>query len=216
MITVATAWGPDLVRAIRFAMDPRSSIPAPKTNWTILDTNGYPVGSFREEFWGDWCSLRPVNRSIRWQNGPNTTIEAETPAWAIRPPSHFSDGFCPPRGLDSSTYISGLPFRCARRVVLNGGNDGYFAYEQRGGWKIRIGKTSFGSLPLMPLWGGLSADLLFWSAAGIALMTIPSSARRWRRRQKGHCEFCAYPVAIPAQPCPECGRSASQSATDRR
>ncbi|MBX3373912.1 MAG: hypothetical protein KF817_08755 [Phycisphaeraceae bacterium] len=69
----------------------------------------------------------------------------------------------------------------------------------RGAWP-----TGPVELPLQPIWAGLACNTLFYALllwlVSIALFT----ARRVRRRRRGLCEQCAYPVGAGPD-CTECG-----------
>jgi hypothetical protein len=58
-------------------------------------------------------------------------------------------------------------------------------------------------IPLVPL-PGLVVDAMFWGAALWLFLGAPGALRRPRRRRRGLCERCAYPIADLAN-CPECG-----------
>lgn len=59
-------------------------------------------------------------------------------------------------------------------------------------------------LPLRPLWIGLAADTLFWSASAWALSAARHAWIRRLRRRRGQCALCGYPRGgLPK--CPECG-----------
>jgi hypothetical protein len=62
-------------------------------------------------------------------------------------------------------------------------------------------------LPLRPLWRGLLLDALVWAAL-VGLLTVgPRSFIRARRRRRGRCPACGYPLG-PSPRCPECGAGA--------
>ncbi len=61
-------------------------------------------------------------------------------------------------------------------------------------------------LPLRPIWLGLAANTIFYSAALWLLTLGPFTARRIIRRRRGHCPQCAYDLrGNPGGSCPECG-----------
>lgn len=60
-----------------------------------------------------------------------------------------------------------------------------------------------------PFWA-LVPLLLAWPA----LAFVRGPIRRWRRRRRGCCTSCGYPLAgLPGPRCPECGKAASPGAT---
>jgi len=55
-----------------------------------------------------------------------------------------------------------------------------------------------------PIWKGFVFNSLFYAAAVLVPFVIVTQARRWRRRRRGLCERCAYPVGTSCV-CSECG-----------
>ena len=80
--------------------------------------------------------------------------------------------------------------------------------ELRYGWRLP-GTNSFSTsvLPLRPLWPGFAVNTVFYAAITALLWAVPRQLQKWRRRQRGVCEGCAYPRSglPPSTPCPECG-----------
>lgn len=72
-------------------------------------------------------------------------------------------------------------------------------------WLPAGDRPAWRRLPVLPLWAGLLGDValytLVWAMGGFALR----SARRWRRRTRGRCEWCGYTIGDAANVCPECG-----------
>lgn len=52
-------------------------------------------------------------------------------------------------------------------------------------------------------WRG-AALVAFWSGAAVTVWRGPGAARRWRRRRRGLCVECGYPIGDLTK-CPECG-----------
>jgi hypothetical protein len=63
------------------------------------------------------------------------------------------------------------------------------------------------SLPCLPIWPGLIADVTFYSAAWWGLFATPPAVIRCARRRRGSCTGCNYDLRgmPPGSPCPECG-----------
>ncbi|HYF13522.1 MAG TPA: hypothetical protein VD971_00470 [Phycisphaerales bacterium] len=62
-------------------------------------------------------------------------------------------------------------------------------------------------LPLRPMWPGFAVNTLLYAAAIGGACAAWRSVRAWRRRTRGLCARCAYPV-VPSgavSACPECG-----------
>lgn len=64
-------------------------------------------------------------------------------------------------------------------------------------------------LPWRPLWAGLIADAVFysalWACPPLAFMAM-GALRRARRTNRGQCPGCGYPLAgVQPARCPECG-----------
>jgi hypothetical protein len=115
------------------------------------------------------------------------------------------------------TGLCGFPFRCFRSeawfpatawtstaIVLEPEPElrGTLELGQMGGNRLM--------LPLRPIWPGLVANVLFWSAATWAAFAIPRSWQVRSRRKRGLCIACAHPLASSST-CPECGGSRSDA-----
>jgi hypothetical protein len=59
-------------------------------------------------------------------------------------------------------------------------------------------------LPLQPIWPGFAINTIFYAAILWLLFAVAGSIRRWRRRRRGLCPGCAYPVGA-SDVCSECG-----------
>ncbi len=56
-------------------------------------------------------------------------------------------------------------------------------------------------IPLLPRWGGLTADTLFYAAPWWLILITPGALKRWRRRRRGRgrCIHCGYDLTgLPA------------------
>lgn len=61
------------------------------------------------------------------------------------------------------------------------------------------------SIPIAPLWRGLAANMLFWSAAAFIVTSAVTTTLAATRRRAGRCVTCGYPSRGPGSDCPECG-----------
>ncbi|HZW07726.1 MAG TPA: hypothetical protein VFF65_11450, partial [Phycisphaerales bacterium] len=72
-----------------------------------------------------------------------------------------------------------------------------------------VGTTARGRtiVGLRPVWAGLAADVAFWSAAWLGVLSLIAAWRASRRRRRGRCVSCGYDRLglVPADRCPECG-----------
>lgn len=72
------------------------------------------------------------------------------------------------------------------------------------------------NLPLMPLWFGFAVDTAIYGGGMWLIFAFPSIVRRWRRRRRGLCQACGYPIGVNPV-CVECGKPLSnrpQTASD--
>ncbi|MFO0830211.1 MAG: hypothetical protein U0637_00070 [Phycisphaerales bacterium] len=207
LATLATAWGPEVFSALQ----PRT--PAPPNarrfaNSTTLSARvtdgGTDVGLLSKGFWADTCDIwsSPWPPGLDSGNGFHSLPAAPFPAWAHRQPPRFPDGYSPSYAMTSSTVGTGLTFRCASSAV-------FYAPQSPSPHPASLLMLNLGpgrtlSLPLQPSWPGLLADIACWSAVAAApLLAWPALVTR-RRRAKGMCPACAYPLP-PGRACPECG-----------
>lgn len=61
-------------------------------------------------------------------------------------------------------------------------------------------------VPTGILWPGFIANTLLYAAIVLGLMQLPGFIRRARRRRRGQCTACGYPIGTSAT-CTECGRA---------
>jgi hypothetical protein len=74
------------------------------------------------------------------------------------------------------------------------------------GWVPRPPAGPARVFPILPLWGGLVADIVLFASAWLLLSMLPTLAVRRRRRRRGCCGHCGHPLPGSLL-CPECGRS---------
>lgn len=109
------------------------------------------------------------------------------------------------------TGLCGFPFRCFRSEAwfpATAWSPGAIVIEPepelRGTLELGWMGGNRLMLPLRPIWPGLVANVLFWSAATWAAFAIPRSLRARSRRKRGRCIACNHPLA-GSSACPECG-----------
>lgn len=102
---------------------------------------------------------------------------------------------------------AGWPFSClsATHCELTRRSHGAFHVE----WLPAIPGTLDGTrvdpiLPYDPIWFGLGANVLVYYCGAWMLVLAPRTIRRSRRRLRGMCPMCAYPVGS-SHVCTECG-----------
>lgn len=111
--------------------------------------------------------------------------------------------------VQTMLWRTGWPFRCLRCTSSASGNrlapQNAYLFITNGGGTLLL-------LPLDPIWPGLILDLVFWSLAVWGLLLAARALRRARRRRRGLCVCCRYPVRdLPnGSPCPECGTPLKQ------
>lgn len=65
-------------------------------------------------------------------------------------------------------------------------------------------------LPYRPLWLGFGANTFIYFAAANLLLLGPRTLVRARRRSRGLCPTCAYPIGL-SRVCTECGRAVQEA-----
>lgn len=76
---------------------------------------------------------------------------------------------------------------------------------QRSGLTIRASPVLV-IIPLLPVWPGFAINVLFWMAICLLARLLFRAAIRGRRRRRGLCPGCTYPIKGMSA-CPECGRA---------
>jgi hypothetical protein len=71
-------------------------------------------------------------------------------------------------------------------------------------------RRSFTLIRLRPIFPGFAINTIFYAAILWVLCAVPGSVRRWRRRRRGLCPACAYPVG-QSPTCTECGAAVDQN-----
>lgn len=207
LVTLGTAWGPGIRSFVNDLAGrlPPPGLPDSSDQLLLFNYDQQSIGYVDRAFWKELWNIGPT-RSFRFpKNFPDAVRPHQIPGWAAHPPARFSDGFVPPRGIDATTEATGIPWRCAKSVILGGPQDGYFAYQRNGVLEWQ-GKGLYLGLPVFPIWPGLLGNIAVWSAAAFILLWSPSAIRRARRRRGGRCEACGYVLmGLREGRCPECG-----------
>lgn len=122
------------------------------------------------------------------------------------------------RPLDTNVGRAGFPFRCMRWTVAQW--HGIPAPPLWAGGielKPRPGRLPFSRrIPLMPEPVGMVLNVLIVSAAIVLVRVGLRRAIVYRRRRKGLCVKCGYPIEASAPRCPECGSAYPVSAVQSR
>ncbi len=106
----------------------------------------------------------------------------------------------------------GWPFLCMRSTAQS--PDPAVPLRWQWSWRILTSDhyamsydSQNGTVPLAPIPLTFAADMLVFAGAWWLLLLGPGDVRRWNRRKRGLCEYCAYSLkGLPqSSPCPECG-----------
>jgi len=111
--------------------------------------------------------------------------------------SVFECGF-PARSFRGSSIVAMLPRKLSERRALVHADVEWLAW-QRGPYQSRDL-----SLPVGPLWDGIAVNSTVFGLGLWSVTAMYVAARARRRRGRGRCETCGYPVAGLSR-CPECG-----------
>ena len=185
--------------------------------------------------WG--CAIPTLGQTSPMDRSPvnlSWTVEAETnlESWYIRtrtrfgarraeainfamfptPPVQVPSDTLPPwsqikqlpkieHHMSSKIYVDaayGWPCLCLWEPRARGGG-----FEMAAGpklWRWRV--------PVLPIWRGFAANMLFYAAILWLLIGGPFALRRIIRRRRGLCPACGYDVKhAEHESCPECGAS---------
>lgn len=74
--------------------------------------------------------------------------------------------------------------------------------------------TRWRALPLEPIWAGFVVNTIIHAAFVGLLLAAPLKLRRVRRRRRGLCERCAYPIGT-SDVCTECGTTIARMKNSR-
>jgi hypothetical protein len=164
-------------------------------------------------------SVKGVPWAIRRYNGPQTS-GVQLSGFAI---TQYSIWDGDPTALTNfqgswasfMVYRTGFPFRCMRWTI-----DLRIGADRPSAWVGGIETAgTFGGLdenrriPLMPQPVGMALNVLIVSAGMVLPGMVWRRAIEIRRRRRGLCVGCAYPIEPSISACPECGRT--YAATNR-
>jgi hypothetical protein len=119
------------------------------------------------------------NRSMEW-------VELGWPIRSMEYTGSMDDGY-PPRNGKFGT----VEHRLADGILIGGKTTWVMRYEER-------------RLPLMPLWPGFAFSTCAYGVLSLLAITGIAALRRARRRVRGLCVACVYPLGAAAR-CSECG-----------
>jgi hypothetical protein len=116
--------------------------------------------------------------------------------------------------INEDEQVCGWPFRAMWCSIGQwyGQPDGSYSPVDDNGSMIMI-KCSAGAgngperyLPLIAIWPGFAINTIFYAAILWGLFTLPGVVKRHRRRKRGLCPACAYPIGTwGGEVCTECG-----------
>ena len=143
-------------------------------------------------------------------------FERELPSWSrFRTPSNIEalyDDYHPVNGF--ATYVEhacGWPLISLRSMFIKSWGTPAGTVDiptEFLGSPLRLRRGASASLPLRPIWPGFAINTIFYAAIlwGVlwVLLVIPGSVKRLRRRRRGQCPACGYPVGSSPR-CTECG-----------
>ena len=120
--------------------------------------------------------------------------------------------------IDFRVGRSGAPFKCLRWTVEDHGSIHHSATWARGiETKRTYSPIRFPRrIPLMPEPVGMVLNVLIVSAVIVLVRLAWQGAVVFRRRRKGLCVKCAYPIEASVPRCPECGSAYPASAVPSR
>lgn len=114
----------------------------------------------------------------------------------------------PPRGFNRvQAYSSGWPWHAGYSRSFDDHAHGPVARETYGEASIRVGGYDY-VMPYLPHWPGLLANTAFYASLVFVPWAGLRLARSARRRRRGGCARCGYPLDDGMKRCPECGAAA--------
>jgi hypothetical protein len=152
---------------------------------------------------------------------PNDGFADAIPQWSrIRPGSlvHLPEGNWERENIDLyEEQAAGWPFESLRlwRTARENKTFGYDTVASCGLLSIpwRNGFYTTIHLPYIPIWRDFAINMIFYAAilwAVWMLFAVPGVVKRHRRRKRGLCPACAYPIG-ESKVCTECGAAVRTS-----
>jgi len=206
-INIALAWG-------LAAWETRRSAPLRQT--LGVAQLPLPVRDLWEEHFGPTIFVDSFNDVARWNDLHPAPLPGDpVPRW-IRIERLHMMGVDEWRLTDQiiSVYLgmtivdTGWPLRSMRSVLVHRGQG---SSELHGGLIVDAGAASDAILPTAPLRFGFLANSLLSAAVLLGLTSLSVALRRAKRRRRGLCAACGYPVGT-SPVCTECGAPISRGA----
>jgi hypothetical protein len=110
---------------------------------------------------------------------------------------------------DRTIVIAGWPLLTVEGDYTPEWTGGRYIYHPRGMVSLMMAGRERDS-PLRPIWPGFIVNTLFYALLLWLMFFAPFAARRTRRRRRGLCEKCAYPIGT-SPICTECGAAVAHS-----
>jgi hypothetical protein len=197
-----------------------------------LRAQEYPLSSHRVASWTTWYSSGVIHYGIQCQRGDVMSREKYQSDLKFSLANNLDHGFVEHLLLPESSEAArvrsirirssdplvidvhcGWPMRSIRCEIH------YSSTASVNGNVIDPGKVRMAYVsavqagmpvvfPLLPLWPGFAVNTIFYGAIlwGVwMLFVVPGVVKRHRRRKRGLCPACAYPVGA-SQVCTECGK----------
>ncbi|MFI4882112.1 MAG: hypothetical protein ACIAQU_05960 [Phycisphaerales bacterium JB064] len=147
-----------------------------------------------------WCP-RPLEPA--WQRQLSGWIEPADdprPAFARRPYQGDAQAVY--------THSFGWPWHGGiGRATTQRSPAGWSPFHYEGLVEVPFRSTTV-RFPLRPIWSGLLANTLFYTAITLGLLVGVRAPRIWHRRARGRCVACGYELGDGVGVCPECGLAA--------
>ena len=158
---------------------------------------------------------------VKAVSGFSVPPEDLVPSWSQlqRPPHRFEDRSC--HGVSQVVDSRGWPLRmlwsepvttywCDTTTHQSNPVAGGIATSLRE-WNSLYGDVFPRTLPLRPIWSGISVNTVLYAAILWVLSGGPFFLRRRLRLRRGLCPSCAYPMGA-SPTCTECGKTLAQGA----
>jgi hypothetical protein len=207
IINLLVAWGSILTKADGDAVYFNLGEPDETTRW---------YGGIRKSFWKSfvWRSPTWICESTFFSTKPGAaagSFNLPSPIWSrIRIPVSAAVRQLP-HGFAELEEARGLPLRTMAgytQMKIDLSQGGWVRSGQT--WALKLGRDQWtGGPPSMllmrPLFVGFAVNTVFYSAILYGVRRVPQSIIQRRRRRRGLCPACAYPIGT-SPVCTECGK----------
>lgn len=108
------------------------------------------------------------------------------------------------------TVASGFPFRCVKTERIFGLGQRSFIDDTGVALSVPSWLATDGEwrIATAPIWLGLLANCVFWSALAAFPIFVPRCMSRQLRQRRGCCIACGYDLTgVTDRSCPECGQA---------